>query len=288
MSLKQLALKGIMLFAATAWLIPSAHALQSGGEVYPEGQIPRIQSQIDFAQGQMSRYSRQRAQLEEDLAEFQSELFGVESKREQRLQEQFANGVSNESFADIMRSLQLQRVELSIDLAGLDARRKSLQAIAETSPAATVQAAIQTKLQQQVEILKQSLEFAKTRYENGNGPESEMYAAQRNLLTAEIRLLEFQQVESSDAGSIELRDVALERAEKRARLEKVDEILGQLAIARGQIEEVVKLDRQGEMWRDKIETGKQAIREVDRKIDVARQDLEGYLKIQEEQAAEDQ
>ena len=128
--------------------------------------------------------------------------------------------------------LQLQRINLLIDLAGLEARTKQMESVLSKGNEDQADDLIQP-LRRIVQLQTANLEAVVSRREKGIAGRSTRNEAERRLLEAKIKLAE---VESRSLSSSPLKDarlqVEMERAEKTARLEKTELVLKELAPAR--------------------------------------------------------
>ena len=154
-------------------------------------------------------------------------IFELTIKRNAIFEKQDALGISNESFGDVLKNLQGQRIELMIDLAGMDARRESLTVIQQESEAGanpdptTLQ--LLTKL---LELRSKRLDEIKKLNEQGLIGPAELSDAQVELVNAQFKLaLAKSSNQVSPRINEELINVSLDRAEKRARLVKTEELL---------------------------------------------------------------
>ncbi len=182
------------------------------GQAIPGGESTRIE-----VRHQVREVQQALTRLEEDRARARLRLGELQARREAILQAQFAAGVSSESYAEIIRNLQLQRVELTIDLAGLDARHEALEEISQAPPRDPIQQQIIGKWQAQLQLLQETVDDSREQFENGMAHATELRRAQENLVTAEVRLLEAQRFGAGGQDlTAELRNISLERAEKSA------------------------------------------------------------------------
>ena len=141
-----------------------------------------------------------------------------------------ANHLSMESFPDILKMLQTSRVELLIDLAGLEARRKELLKQRDAPSQPNLQPLLAKELsiaQELVKICQGELKLYEEKFRSGNASSTEVITATKELKLSELRLAlaESKSAESLNVHSSELNSLILERAEKSARLAVVEKLL---------------------------------------------------------------
>lgn len=164
--------------------------------------------------------------IKQNARNVQGKISELINRRETIYQEQDALGVSRESFSDVLKNLQGRRVELMIDLAGIDARRDSLTEIQETEISSKSDSSTVELLTKIVELCEKKRDEAKHLHENGAVSSTEVNAAEIEYLSAKLKLRNARNpVLDSPRINEELLSVSLDRAEKRARLVKTEEIL---------------------------------------------------------------
>lgn len=169
--------------------------------------------------------------------------------REQSNAVQDALNVSSASFDEVLRLLQTQRVILTIDLAGVEARFEALRSMALESAeeSATGGHEIIERLASLVELERDRVQQAERLHETGASSQGDLNLARQCLINAEIRLAEArsgQATESSGPSAPELTALMLDRAEKAARLAKVNELSAEMLKARGPVESAAQLTEQ--------------------------------------------
>jgi hypothetical protein len=138
--------------------------------------------------------------------------------------------LSMESYPEIVKMLQSSRVELSIDLAGLEARQKELLKQRDSASPPNQQPLLAKELsiaQELVKISQEEFGFLEAKYKAGQAIATDVLAAKKELKLAELRLAlaESKSSESSNSHSPELSKLILDRAEKSARLAVVEKLL---------------------------------------------------------------
>ena len=142
------------------------------------------------------------------------------------LREQDSAGISGEAFPEIVRVLQTQRIELLIDLAGVESRKRVLEELNENE---VQKRKAEVQLQQEKHrALIDSLETELRNLTRGSSGDSEKIQRIEAMLdSAKWELAASQKAgktQSSFAAN-ELFQVALDFAETKARLAKVEELL---------------------------------------------------------------
>jgi len=161
------------------------------------------------------------------VAEHEATTEGLRGKLLTQSKKEKGLGISPESYPEIVRHLQTQRVELMIDLAGLDAKRELLtEAMQETSRLLDVRQRHQV-LNEDYERLEK---LAETR---GEGVEAKLAEAKAKLKQwkSKHKILE---LDWQARGTLEQElflDLSLQKAEQTARLEQVEKLLTSFATA---------------------------------------------------------
>lgn len=195
--------------------------------------------------------------LASNLEMVQSEIAKIDKLRAQKVVQQDSLGFSLDSFGDIIASLQTQRVELMIDLAGLEARRDELQKIAEAKINSDENKESLQLLQELLALSEKKLHQVEQLVQKGSAPSSEVADANREFIEAKVRLLEAttkNRVMGATQVGPPLMAVSLDRAEKQARLEKVEVLLSQLTAGRAQIRELADLNLRYEQYQKQVKT----------------------------------
>jgi len=138
-------------------------------------------------------------------------------------------GISEESYPEILKTLHSQRVQLSIDLAGIDARYAAIEtAIRKMSE--EDEAALEP-FKRMIELRQKKIDHAKAALASGTMSASELQDAEIKLLQAKMQLTQASKPSSSLAHlNSQLLDSSLERAEKTARLEKAKSLFDEVDV----------------------------------------------------------
>jgi chromosome segregation ATPase len=209
---------------------------------------------IANAQEQIEAHEKAIAELDSTMEPVrqQSDKLEHEIRRLQRLH--FEKGISGEAFPDILRSLQTQRIQLTIDLAGLDARQKAILEYNASQSANPLVAEIIDLMESQVAAFDSQIEKVQQMYLNGVVSDEEIANLKNRQIDAKIQL---QQTRLEYSGGLaasgdELRQIALQRAEQHARLEKTEELLQGLASAPDEFTSLERLEAREKRMMDQL------------------------------------
>ena len=149
--------------------------------------------------------------------------------------------ISDFAFADVMKLLQVQRIELLIDIAGLEARQEKLS----TSQQEKLELSI---LENEVELAKVKLELVSREFEftkklasKGTMSSMEVERAKYQLKVTEQELRQKELSWEQARSGLEYSDTLIELVEKKARLKKIDSILSEQTQTRNTINEMENL-----------------------------------------------
>ncbi len=222
------------------------------------------------AQMRLDALRANKERLLSDLSELQQQADELFSERVEIIREQDANGISLESFPEIVKSLQSNRIDLLIDIAGLDARREFLTQT-KLDAQAEARAAILEPIKELLMVEEQSFERVRQLFERGSVSEAQVAEAERSVLQAKIRLAEASSRMDSGKLNDDLLVTSLERAEKQARLDKTMELLDSLEISRNAMQ-----------FREEIEIKIESSQRKISRLNGVRSDLEGEIRKSEE------
>lgn len=210
--------------------------------------LRQMQTAVDVLQMESQAKQLRLRNLDEELNQARGQHEVLISQRTSFLVDLDKASISTDSFAEVMRLLQSQRVQLSIDLAGLEARRESLIALQRETAGEQGEHRQQVigKLKQLVQIQGNKLNLAKELASSGSASQGEVQELEGKLLEAEIRLSEFESAVTDSAVQQfrgELAATSIERAEKQARLHRVEEMLAQIVESRQSVHQLSELDQ---------------------------------------------
>lgn len=234
--------------------------------VRPEQQNIRamLQAKRKEIEGLLKINEKRKSVLVQSVQALTEELDRLDSdETNSDLPEQSING--------IVEKLQSGKVELMIDLAGLDARREEILKMKEM--AANENNELISDLEELLEIEQKKLKHIQALYEKNLVDISEGQAAKSRLLEARIRLAEAKQPSRSESILTEqLLEASLERAEKNARLKQTESILSSLNPIRGKFKKMAEI----RLKRDSLN---REIEDLDASIYRLRKQLSGFANI---------
>ncbi len=189
----------------------------------------------------------QKSFLRTQLAETQVALDSLTSERNEIQTRLSAHKISEASFVEVMRLLQTQRVQLAIDLAGLDAKKEALTIAAKSENGGSAKSNTIPLLEKYVANQKLITDQVESLYQKGSASVVQVQQAKQLLIQAELQLAEAKQEQSQTNSSSDaigdLTATELERVEKKARLAMVEKILDQYVDARPYVDRVSRLER---------------------------------------------
>ncbi len=160
-----------------------------------------------------------------------------------------AEGVSEAAYPEILTQLQVQRINLSIELAGLDAKSKHLQAMLSKPPGETQDATLVKRRQMLEELLsleQRELKGLQELEKAGAVSSRQVSELRKRVMGVEVQLLELESPSSNRtpetiwAGDV-LAKVAMDRIEVAAKLAKIDELLVPQQRVRSMLSEIEQL-----------------------------------------------
>ncbi|MBL8855268.1 MAG: hypothetical protein JNK57_14985 [Planctomycetaceae bacterium] len=225
-----------------------AHA-QSVGERSARELIK--QRQVQHARQTLERNMAQLAQIEQ--------LINDHEKRVEAYAEQLqSENISEISYPEILMQLQVQRINLSIEKAGLDAKAEMLAHLVnspreEKSDSRAL--AKRQKLQELLELEQQAHAKSLEMHARGVGSTSEVAESRKRVIQIELQLLEVDEPQqTSGPEAIWAADlsskVAMERIEVSAKLSKIDELLHPMQQARPQLNSLQRMNKELEVFRN--------------------------------------
>ena len=208
------------------------------------GQVQKVQ--VQSLKNAIRLMASEKEKLAAQIDSLSSRLQVTRDEQNQLFEKQFALGVSVDSYGELTRSLQSQKVQLVIDLAGLDARRKALQ-LASKEMRKSEDEQIIAPLIEMVKLAKRTLDEQTQAQQHGSAGAADVREAERKLLMSQIQLAEAQRSQSKTSNiSNDLFETSLSRAEKQARLTVVEKMLSSLAQARDVVDRTKQLGMRAE------------------------------------------
>jgi hypothetical protein len=164
-------------------------------------------------------------------------------------------GISAVSYPKIMSHLEMERIRLTIELAGHEASLLSMTKLVEEShKQKSDDQALRDQAEQQLEELLQTqtkiFQSVEQLYKTGEGSLVETLTARKALLEAEMRLMQFRmqpnpvsQTSQTNKSST-LIEASVEKARLRAQLSLIEKLLADLRKQRSLVQEIQQRERQ--------------------------------------------
>lgn len=219
--------------AAQAPIPDPGPALQKLGPNHPE------------AKRQAWRFNLEKRQFETKIEYFNKRTSNLADQRNELIRELQELDVTDAAYQNVIQSLQTERVELIVDLAGLAARAKAIEGQA-TVPLAQVNEKRMLYLKESVELLEDQFNDTKELFSTGSANQTEVNQQQLALREAQAKLAESEALLENRRSRInpELAATEIERAEKQARLTITEKLLKKYYAARTKIEAAQRLEIQ--------------------------------------------
>ena len=196
---------------------------ESAGQLAPSP--PKISPKLAGIQAELVELKKMKENFPGLIEAEQAKQKTYEQELEELRKRKSTLKVSAESYPEILKTIHSQRIQLSIDLAGLEARRDAL-VLAIGNATVKRDKEVLNPYKRLVQVREAELQRSQSLREKGSAGSKEIQNAEVELLEARLRLAEA----SKPSGSVtylnsQLLDTSLERAEKTARLDKVASIL---------------------------------------------------------------
>lgn len=237
---------GIVDHTATAQSVsppkkPTAQLLKS-----KEAELDLVKSQV-LTQQQFTESLRQ-------------EISSLTQQRNDLLELQIEAGVSPESFPEIMRKLQTQRVDLIIELAGLKARRTAMIEFQQSTenPADKTIELLEQLLAQNLKKQARCEEM----FSQGLIPEGEVMKAEGDVLNAEVELARAKQSTGNSQLAAELLTLSLDTAEKQARLDQTLLMLKSITETRQSVAEGEAVKEKLRLLKPNLESAENLLKQI--------------------------
>jgi chromosome segregation ATPase len=165
--------------------------------------------------------------------------------------------VSEESYPEVLMQLQLQRINLSIEKAGLDAKVDKLMDVVKVKgneSDAKVEAK-RAKLQELLTLETLSLKRVEELRKEGLAPDSDASELRKRVIQVEVQLMDLETPSrnvSPDSvwATDSLSKIALDQIEVAAKLSAINELLASLQPTRSRVNELKSLHRELDILRD--------------------------------------
>ncbi len=207
--------------------------------------VQRLKSRILSIEAELETTKAKRSGLQAELSEIDGTL-------RKNLSAQDATGISEEAFPEILRTLQTRRIQLIIDLSGIAARQFELKKI-RSSQAERAGNRAEAKYKKLIGSLQAEYDRLKTDPQKNKQKLVETEVLMEQAKRALTQHLNEANLNSSSFIAQELIAISLDLAENKARLSKVEELLGKSLAARNSIESINNTKKRQEHLRTQIE-----------------------------------
>ena len=205
------------------------------------GKMLKLKSQYREALAEKIKVQQEKSRVETTIQSVRQKLDDIAAVEKNILKSQEPLGISTESFPGIIGVLQTQKIQLTIDLAGLNAKRKTLLEIKEES-AAQLNVDLIKEMEAIIEGQEVDLQRLKRLRESRSVSSAEVKKAELQVIASKHRLAS---MKASTGSNPQLQnsmiEVSLDIAESEARLNKTIELLDKVTPQRNQVDRLSKL-----------------------------------------------
>ncbi len=227
--------------------VAKAQSIRELGENHPL--MKRLQADLAPFKMRMDVIQQQKAEIDSNIGKLEAEIeiLGAELQ---------SDHVSEVSYPEILMQLQVQRINLSIEKAGLDAKADKLADLVNRPNEEAPNVQDQMKREKLMELLnleKEALSRANELSKSGVIPMSEISEIRRRVIQAELQLLDLdsprqpQTPETIWAAEL-LSKVALDQIEVAAKLSQIDELMGPMQQLRSKLSALQRRKKELEPW----------------------------------------
>ena len=176
--------------------------------------VAALRAELNIIKAEFESRSEMILSVQDQLIVFEDDLSALRERKSKL-------AISEQSYPEILKTLHSQRVQLSIDLAGIDARYDAI-AIAIKVETEKHNVDVVMPFKRLIELREAKL---KALNESDKATAQQKQAAEIELLQAKVQLAQATKLSSSLTHlNSQLLDTSLERAEKTARLEKANSL----------------------------------------------------------------
>lgn len=240
----------------------------AGSQGSDPGVAGQLIGQLEQYEALAERVRGDRHKSESALKALEDQSAALKEQIREALAAQDALNVSEGSFEEVQRFLQTQRVTLMIDLAGLDARQKTVLELSEQNARESEKRSgpIVAKLAELVELERKHYAQQAQLFEKGAQSRAVLDECEKAVIVAEIQWLQaLQAANQTGPASVDpaLAELTLSRAEKTARLAQTEELLKSLLPARVLMEQSAELKSREKLLEDKRQTASNRLQRLD-------------------------
>ena len=169
------------------------------------------------------------------------------------------------------RKLQILRVELVIELAGLDARYKRLTEQEQSEDANADEIGLVEEI---AGVNEKDYKLAVDQYRQGMVQPAEVSQKRISLLEAKLKLVELKSDQSQNPSAAALTEIAIDRGDAQARLSTIERLLQEYYKARGNIEFLKRLEVEQELQQARSTENKAQLLQVQMQVEQLKLQLE--------------
>lgn len=251
-----------------------------------ESQLPNNRASVaKQRQAQINSVAALLQETRDRMHEIRAQMEKLRDYSEQLDLELQADNVSDVSYPQILMQLQVQRINLSIEKAGLDAKsERLLQLVGDPASDTPDEKTLgkRAKLEELLELERAGLERANQLQRQGVLSSSDHIEVRKRVIEVELKLLELegpQQPKSPEAvwAAELLSKTALDRIEVNAKLATVEKLLGPLQTLRPKLSALEANKNELDSWRDEQAKLKDRQMELQDRLQEMERDLELLL-----------
>ena len=253
------------LFVGFAW---STMGTISPASAFQNVPPTAVQQKINNLKNSIQSFEKLKGDLKQRIETYSNSLLEAESDLETLQSKAEKPGISDESYSEIISTLQGSRVQLLIDLAGLDAKQQAIDSIGEQQKQKSAGSdELLEQLERMYQLQTQNMEELIQLSKNGSASQRDVREASIAMIELKIRIIqERQKVVLNPQLVDQLIQISIEVAEKKARLEQVDQMLAEFIESRDVLLNKKKLQRKIIVIEGSINRSKMEMEQVNQQI----------------------
>ena len=233
-----------------------------------QNRVANVKSMIGSAEMQKERTLLQIEKNNRALLEAESELEVINTKMEK-------DGISGESYTEVISTLQSSKVQLLIDLAGLEAKKKAINTLEKNQDrGAKSSEEMLDQLERMYQLQGANIDELKKLAASKAISQQAIRDAEMKLIELRIRMIqEKQQVTGNPQLVEQLIQISIEQAEKKARLEQVEIMLSQFIESRDTLTSKNRLKQKINVIKGNNNVANLRLKSIERQIQAFQQQL---------------
>lgn len=241
------------------------------GQSIGNSQSPAITSNL---QSMYESKKREHSQINDRHKAIMARYEQVQMNRETLFDAQQEAGVTRESFGELMKTLQSQKIQLMIDLAGLEAKLDALKEAQSSTPEGNTE--VLELLKRKFDLARQQHLRLKQLHSKGTVSNADVTKSEMEVLVVELEMAQAKKPTSNPVFSKELLAISLERTEKQARLIKTEELLAKISSSRNLLIDEERLVRSSEFLSTKLEESSSYKMDLEIELETLKKELEEF------------